>query len=214
MSKKILIFGGKGGLGTKLTPLLQNAMYVCVPLNSKDCDIQYVDQIQKMILNTQPDIIISMVARNRDGFIHKLTEESIAEQVNIGVAGIVNIASAALNYFRNSKKRGRLIFLSSVLAEHPVIGTGIYSASKAFIDNFVKTCAKENAKYHITVNSIQLGYFDGGLSETIPTDILNSIVDTIPLKRLGNIEELYKTLEFIINTEYMTGSNVYITGGL
>jgi 3-oxoacyl-[acyl-carrier protein] reductase len=94
------------------------------------------------------------------------------------------------------------------------MGTSIYSASKAFNDNLVKTIALENAKYHITSNSIQLGYFDGGLTNKVPESIMKQVMEQIPLKRLGAVEELLRAVKFLIETEYVTGSNLTMAGGL
>ena len=71
----------------------------------------------------------------------------------------------------------------------------------------------ENSKYGITSNSIQLGYFDGGLTEKVPDNILQSVKNNIPLKRLGTVEEMTELIKTIIKTEYINGTNISITGG-
>jgi NAD(P)-dependent dehydrogenase (short-subunit alcohol dehydrogenase family) len=111
------------------------------------------------------------------------------------------------------KKFGRVIYISSVLSKNPIRGTGIYSASKAFCDNLIKTYSLENSKYGITANSIQLGYFDGGLTEKVPTEILDGVLKSIPLKRLGDVSEMSKLIKTIIDVEYINGTNLSITGG-
>ena len=133
--------------------------------------------------------------------------------ININVKGNLNLLSACLPGMRK-QKNGRIIFLSSVLSTMPVAGTSVYSASKAFIDNLVKTVTLENLSKGITCNSIQLGYFDAGMAHRIPEKIINNIVDDIPLKRLGKMEELYNTIEYLINTEYVSGTSIKINGGI
>jgi 3-oxoacyl-[acyl-carrier protein] reductase len=108
---------------------------------------------------------------------------------------------------------GRVIYISSVLSKKPIRGTGIYSASKAFCDSIIKTYSLENSKYGVTSNSIQLGYFEGGLTEKVPTDILQNVKNSISLKRLGRVEEMSKLVKTIIETEYINGTMVSITGG-
>jgi NAD(P)-dependent dehydrogenase (short-subunit alcohol dehydrogenase family) len=109
---------------------------------------------------------------------------------------------------------GRIITISSVLAEKPVISTGVYSGCKGFIDSFVKTVALENASKNISCNSIQLGYFDGGLTYKIPETFREQVLNTIPAKRWGSIHELTNLIEFLINTPYVTGTNIKINGGI
>jgi 3-oxoacyl-[acyl-carrier protein] reductase len=209
---KILIFGGKGGLGETLVPLLQKNHEVTA-LNSKECDIIQLPNVISAISTTTPDVIINMVVKNVDGFLHKQSKDTIELQVNTNITGLLNIAKASMVYFRD-KGKGCFIVMSSILAIEPVKGTSVYSASKAFADSLVKTLAKENAKYGIICNSIQLGYFDGGLTNKIPQNIITDIVQSIPLQRLGRAEELANCINFIINTEYLTGANLKLAGGL
>ena len=72
----------------------------------------------------------------------------------------------------------------------------------------------ENMNKGITCNSIQLGYFDGGMTYAIPEKIIEKVKDNIPLKRFGNISELHNTVNYIINTPYITGTSIKINGGL
>ena len=109
---------------------------------------------------------------------------------------------------------GRIILVSSVLADHPVISTGIYSGCKGFVDSFTKTVALENANKNINCNSLQLGYFDGGLTYKIPESFRDTIKNNIPAKRWGMITELYNTIDYLIETGYMTGQNINISGGI
>jgi 3-oxoacyl-[acyl-carrier protein] reductase len=110
------------------------------------------------------------------------------------------------------KKFGRVIYISSVLSKNPIRGTGIYSASKSFCDNLIRTYSLENSKYGITSNSIQLGYFDGGLTEKVPQEVLSNVLKMIPLKRLGMVSEMSNLVSTIIETEYINGTNLSITG--
>jgi NAD(P)-dependent dehydrogenase (short-subunit alcohol dehydrogenase family) len=96
----------------------------------------------------------------------------------------------------------------------PVPGTSVYSASKAFIDSLVKTVTLENLSKGITCNSIQLGYFDAGMAHRIPERIKRNIVSKIPLKRFGKMEELCDTIEFLMKTEYISGTSIRINGGI
>ena len=109
-----------------------------------------------------------------------------------------------------SKNFGRIIFMSSVFSEINVKGYGAYSASKAFVDKLVKIAALENAQYGITVNSIQLGYTGIGMGENTP-DLAKQ---RIALKRFVTMQELFNTIEYIIKTEYLTGQNIRLCGGV
>jgi NAD(P)-dependent dehydrogenase (short-subunit alcohol dehydrogenase family) len=113
-----------------------------------------------------------------------------------------------------NKQFGRIILVSSVLADHPVISTAVYAGCKGFVDSLTKTTAVENAGKNITCNSLQLGYFDGGLTYKIPESFRESVKNSIPFKRWGTIEELTNTIKYLIETGYMTGQNINISGGI
>lgn len=211
--RKIALFGGSGGLGSALAPFLEKK-YNVIKLSSKILDIRDVDSLKHFFDKNHIDIVINMSGYNFDNFLHKLDGESeIQEMLDINIKGNINILSSCLPSMRD-RQYGRIILISSVLAEKVVLGTSLYSGSKAFIDNLVKTASAENIGKGITCNSLQLGYFDGGMCHRLPEKFVEPIKNTIGLKRWGSIEELYKSLDFLINVEYITGQNINISGGL
>ena len=211
--RKIALFGGSGGLGSALAPFLEKK-YKVIKLSSKILDIRDVDSLKHFFDKNHIDIVINMSGYNFDNFLHKLDGESeIQDMLDINIKGNINILSSCLPSMRD-RQYGRIILISSVLAEKVVLGTSLYSGSKAFIDNLVKTASAENIGKGITCNSLQLGYFDGGMCHRLPEKYVEPIKNTIGLKRWGSIEELYKSLDFLINVEYVTGQNINISGGL
>ena len=207
----MLILGGKGGLGTKLCPLFEG--YDVTATNSLDVDITNRGQLENFLNEHKFDIVINMASKNSDGQLHNQYYDAVKSQIDTNVYGDYNLLRYAIPSMR-TKKYGRIIYMSSILSRKPVFGTGIYGATKAFNDHLIRTAALENAKYGITINSIQAGYFDGGMAERIPEEIMAKIIKTIPLKRVGQIQELYNTMKFLIETEYITGANLPIAGGL
>jgi acetoacetyl-CoA reductase/3-oxoacyl-[acyl-carrier protein] reductase len=174
------------------------------------------EKVSNFFNENEVDIVINLSGLNFDKFTHKITSndiQNIEEQINVNIKGNINIVSSCLSKMRE-KNYGRIILFSSVLAEKPVVSTSIYSGCKGFLDSFVKTVALENASKNITCNTIQLGYFDGGLTYKIPQNFLTNIVNNIPTKRLGTIEELENTILFLINTPYINGINLKINGGI
>jgi len=210
--RKVLIIGGTGGLGSQLAELLSHK-YEISAIGSKDLDIRNKSACELFFENNQFDVVVNLAGANADGFIHKLTEEQVETLVSVNITGSINVVSACLKNMRKNKF-GRIILISSVLAEKTVMGTSIYSSCKAFLDKFVKNISVENIGLGITANTLQLGYFDGGMTYRIPEGNLNSIKESIGLKRFGKIEELSRTVDFIIETEYVTGINIKIDGGI
>lgn len=157
--------------------------------------------------------IVYMSVCNHDSLLHKLEGNRITPQIEVNIRGFLNVLREALPLMRENNY-GRIIYISSILSERPIPGTGIYGATKAFNDNLVRTCALENAKYNITCNSLQLGYFNAGLSAKVPLDVMEKVLDKTPMKRLGNAEDLNKAIRFILDSPYLTGVNLPLSGGL
>jgi NAD(P)-dependent dehydrogenase (short-subunit alcohol dehydrogenase family) len=212
----VLVVGGMGGIGKELVPLLEaNPEYNVISLGRSDMNVVDWIQTHNVINDIKPDVLINLSGVNHDGFLHKLDGKvpEVEKMVNVNALGAINLLSSALPNMRK-EKFGRIIMVSSVLSRKVVAGTAVYSATKAFVDSLVKTASAENISHGITCNSIRLGYFDAGMCHTIPENIAEQIKQTIPLKRWGNVLELYKTIDYLIKTEYITGQNIEISGGL
>ena len=213
--KKVLIVGGSGGLGVQVVDLM-SSKYEITSVSSKDFDIKNIDDCENFFIDKNFDVIINFAGVNYDTLIHKINSDNIKNTQNlldVNLLGTINLISTVLKSMRKNRY-GRIILISSVLSEKNVVGTGIYSSCKSFIDKFVKNVSLENIKYGITANTIQLGYFDGGMTYKIPQEYLEPIKKTIGLERFGSIDELVNTIDFIINNEYITGINLKIDGGL
>jgi NAD(P)-dependent dehydrogenase (short-subunit alcohol dehydrogenase family) len=212
--KKIVIFGATGGLGCEISKKLID--YDVISLGSSDLDITNYEKVCNFFKTNSFDIVINFAGVNFDKFAHKLTPndtEIINKQIDVNIKGSINIVSSCLPAMRENNF-GRIILISSVLAEKPVVSTSIYSGCKGFLDSFAKTIGLENANKNISCNTIQLGYFDGGMTYKIPEQIRNTILETIPSKRWGSIDELENTIRYFINTSYVNGINLKINGGI
>lgn len=201
--RKILLIGGSSAIGQGLLPFFDNVYWtnshqfnVCKP-DSKGWD--------------DIDIVINLAGLSQLGDLAKhnlITKKTI----EVNCTGAVNILAEFLPHMRK-RKYGRIILFSSVCSEINLIGHGVYSASKAFIDKLVKIAAIENAQYGITVNSIQLGYTGIGMSESSKENMIRQIMKPA-LRRFVTMEEIYNALKFIIDTEYYTGQNLRLDGGI
>lgn len=213
--KTIALFGASGGLGNQLLPLLQKK-YNVIGLSSSDINVINFDQVNEFFDKNNIDIVINLSGYNFDSFTHKINTDTLHQldkQIDINIKGTVNIVSSCLSYMRN-QNFGRIILVSSILADHPVMSTSIYAGCKGFVDSFTKTVALENANKNINCNSLQLGYFDGGLTYKIPESFRETLKNNIPSKRWGMITELYNTIDYLIETGYITGQNINISGGV
>lgn len=213
--KKIIVFGGTGGLGSKLIPLLKRK-YEVVSIGSKDVDITSFTSVKNYFDSNEYDIVLNLSGKKYDTFLSKINEndqKDIDTMIDVNIKGNINIISTCLPKMIE-KKYGRIICISSIFAELNVPKNSIYCASKSFVDRLVSNANKENIKYGITCNTIQLGYWDGGMAYRVEQKYQDMAKEKIGLKRFGNMDELYNTIDFIIENEYICGTNLKIDGGL
>lgn len=213
--KKIVVFGGTGGVGKKLIPFLEQK-YQVTALGSKNVDVTSFEELKNFFTDHEFDIVLNMSGLKYDVFLSKISEEdqkSINDMIDVNIKGNINIVSTCLPKMIE-KKYGRIISISSVFSELNVPKNSIYCATKAFVDRFISNANKENIKYGITCNSIQLGYWDGGMCHRVEEKYQEMAKEKIGLKRWGSIEELYNTVNYIVDNEYVCGVNLRIDGGL
>jgi len=213
--KKIVVFGGTGGLGSKLVPFLEKK-YDVTSVGSKNVDITLFSEVQKYFNENDFDIVLNMSGSKYDVFLSKIKDsdqQDINKMIDVNIKGNINIVSSCLPKMIE-KKYGRIISISSVFSELNVPKNSIYCASKAFVDRFISNANKENVKFGITCNTIQLGYWDGGMCYKVDEKYQEMAKEKIGLKRWGRIEELYNTIDYIIENEYVSGTNLRIDGVL
>jgi acetoacetyl-CoA reductase len=111
---------------------------------------------------------------------------------------------------------GRIVNISSVNALKGQFGQTNYSAAKAGMHGFSKALAQEVVKKGVTVNTISPGYVETDMVKAIKPDVLESIVQQIPMGRLAQPEEIAGLVAYLASDEagYITGANISINGGL
>jgi NAD(P)-dependent dehydrogenase (short-subunit alcohol dehydrogenase family) len=213
--KKISFFGGTSGLGSQVKTFLTD--YEIDIVGSNKVNLEDVNSIDEYFnTNKDIDVLILFSNYNYNSFIHKYNERNhneLLKQININIIGITQSITRVLQSMRE-RGFGRIIIASSITVDRNVMGTGIYAASKAYMENLVKTISIENASKRITANCIQLGYMDGGLTYTLTPEFIETMVKSTPAKRLGKPEEIANTIKYLIDTEYVNGSTIKLTGGL
>ena len=226
---KILIAGASGGIGKYLAEQFsEKGFEVFGTYNSHPPKQNLKYKMDKVDVTKEPEIeewinnvancsdelsFIYCVGLNYNCITHKAETDKWLEVINTNLIGAQLSLKHILPLMRN-KRYGRIILFSSVVPQIGVPGTSAYSSSKAGLWGLTKTVAIENATYGITINTVNLGYFDIGMIKDVPTDLLNKIINSIPIGRLGDPVNILKTVEYLIATDYITGSQINLNGGL
>lgn len=225
---KILIAGASGGIGKYLAEHLSTKHIVYGTYNTRKPDVDLDYHMNKVDVTNESDVarwvststtdsdelvLIYCVGVNYNCMIHKSDAEKWRKVIESNLFGVQHFLRHLLPKMR-AKCFGRIVLLSSVVPQIGVPGTSAYAASKSALWGLSKTVAKEIASSGITINTVNLGYFDIGMIHEVPPDILEEIVDSIPMRRLGNPENILNAVEFILSTDYLTGTGIDLNGGL
>lgn len=157
--------------------------------------------------------LINAAGISYNSFAHKADMENWKQVIDVNFVAAFNMTRLLLPYMRNDNY-GRVINFSSVVAQQGVVGTSAYAASKSALWGLCKSLAAENANKNITANNINLGYFNIGMIKQVPENMLQTIIEKIPARRLGDPAEILSTVEYIVNTPYLNGSSIDLNGGL
>ena len=111
---------------------------------------------------------------------------------------------------------GRIINISSVVGATGNPGQTNYAASKAGIEGFTRSLAKEIGSRGVTVNSVAPGFIDTDMTSSLAETQVDSLLAQIPLKRLGKPEEIASVVRFLASEKanYITGETIHVNGGM
>jgi acetoacetyl-CoA reductase len=111
---------------------------------------------------------------------------------------------------------GRIINVASVNGQRGQFGQANYSAAKAGMHGFTMAVALETAAKGITVNTVSPGYIATAMTEAMPENVLESIVNSVPMRRMGKPEEIADAVAWLASeaNAYTTGANIPVNGGL
>lgn len=163
----------------------------------------------------QIEVLINNAGITRDAVFHKMAKQQWNEVMRVNLDGMFNVTRQVVEGMR-AQMSGRIVNISSVNALKGQFSQANYAASKSGVYGFTKSLAQELMPKNITVNSISPGYVNTRLMAGIRPDILQSIIELIPAKRLAEPEEIAWVVDFLVSekSRYITGSNLSINGGL
>lgn len=162
-----------------------------------------------------PLIVVNNAGITRDNLLLRMKSAEWADVINTNLSSLYRINKIAIKGMTKARW-GRIINISSVVGASGNAGQTNYSASKAGAEGFARSLAQEIGSRGITVNSVAPGFIQtdmtGMLSEAQVKDLLNKI----PLKRLGQPEEVAEVVAFLVSESagYITGETIHVNGGM
>ena len=227
----IIVTGGSGGLGSVIVDKLSKFERVIAVYNSSNTnvknsnnvewiksDLRSISGVEKVInevskYSDQKISLLNMSAKKNDSLLVTHDLNLWDESISLNLTSPFYFAKLLIPLMIKNKW-GRLMFVTSTGGMRGDIGTASYSASKMGLIGLSRVISKEYSKFNITSNVISLGTFDTGLFHDLSEEKRKEIIDTIPSKKLGDIENIINSVDFIIKSDYVNGSIINIDGGM
>jgi acetoacetyl-CoA reductase len=161
------------------------------------------------------DVLVNNAGITRDRMFLKMTREDWDAVIETNLNSMFNVTKQVVGDMVD-KGWGRIINISSVNGAKGQAGQTNYSAAKAGMHGFTMALAQELANKGVTVNTVSPGYIGTDMVKAIRQDVLDKIVGTIPVKRLGEPSEIASIIAWLASEEsgYSTGADFSVNGGL
>ena len=242
MSKKVAyVTGGMGGIGTAMCQRLHKEGFTviagCGP--TRDYDKWLTEQaalgytfhasvgnvgdwdstvaaFEKVTAeHGKVDVLVNNAGITRDGMFRKMSKNDWDAVMNTNLDSMFNVTKQVIEGMLD-KGWGRIINISSVNGEKGQFGQTNYSAAKAGMHGFTMALAQEVAAKGVTVNTVSPGYIGTDMVRAIKPEVLEKIVATIPVKRLGTPEEIAAIVAWLAGEDsgFTTGADFSCNGGL
>ncbi|MDA1107033.1 MAG: 3-oxoacyl-ACP reductase FabG [Proteobacteria bacterium] len=162
-----------------------------------------------------PSILVNNAGITRDGLLMRMQDSDWEEIIATNLNSVYRLSKACLPAMMKAR-RGRIISISSVVGAAGNAGQTNYAAAKAGILGFTKALAREVGSRGITVNAVAPGFIDTDMTRALPEDQRTALLQQIPLKRLGSVEEIAAVVAFLASPPagYITGETLHVNGGM
>lgn len=161
------------------------------------------------------DILVNNAGLSRDGLALRFKDEDWAVTINTNLTGAFYVTRAALKMIMKSSA-GRIINISSVVADMGNAGQIAYVSSKAGLNGLTRSLALEVASRNVTVNAVAPGFIVSDMTDALPEETVNAYKSEIPLGRFGHGKEVAELVSFLASDSaaYITGQVIGINGGM
>lgn len=182
-------------------------------------DVSKEEEVVEIVERTRKrfgtvDILVNNAGVHKDSVVWKMDKNVWEEVISTNLTGIFLCTKYVVPIMRE-KSWGRIVNISSVAGQIGLFGAGNYSASKSGLFGFTKSVAREVANRNITVNCVAFGYIETGMNLRLPEEIRQKVLQEIPMRRFGKVEEVSGPIVFLCTDEasYITGQIIHINGG-
>jgi len=162
-----------------------------------------------------PTVLVNNAGITRDNLLMRMKEPEWHDVIETNLGSIYRVTKLCLKGMTRARW-GRIVNISSVVGSSGNAGQVNYSASKAGMEGFTRSLAKELGSRGITVNAVAPGFIDTDMTQSLPEEQKTALLSQIPLKRLGKPEDIAEVVGFLVSDKggYVTGETIHVNGGM
>jgi len=230
MSRSVFVTGGNRGIGLAIARrLADGGDKVTVTSRSGDpidgltvarCDVRDTAAVDEAFTAAEAahgpvEVLVASAGITRDQLLALMSEDDFAAVLDTNLAGAYRVAKRAVRGMIRMR-RGRIVFISSVVALLGSGGQANYAASKAGLVGLARSLARELGSRSITVNVVAPGFVDTDMTAALPEERRAAILSGVPLGRLATADEVAAAVAFLASADagYITGAVIPVDGGL
>jgi 3-oxoacyl-[acyl-carrier protein] reductase len=230
LGRSVLVTGGNRGIGLAIARrLAAGGDSVMVTSRSGDpvedlpvvrCDVTSTESVGEAFAAAEAahgpvEVLVANAGITKDQILALMSEEDFTSVIDTNLAGAYRCAKRAVRPMIKMR-RGRLIFISSVVGLYGSGGQANYAASKAGLVGLARSLARELGSRNITSNVIAPGFVDSDMTAVLSEDRKKSILAAVPLGRFAAADEVAGVVQFLAGEDaaYITGAVIPVDGGL
>ncbi|MAX06932.1 3-oxoacyl-ACP reductase FabG [Gammaproteobacteria bacterium] len=202
---------------TKISTYLESASFKGKGLKANVACDESVKALYESIIASYgpPGVLVNNAGITRDSLLMRMKPEEWSEVIQTNLSSIFRVSRACIKAMTKARW-GRIINISSVVGSSGNGGQTNYSASKAGIEGFTRSLAKEIGSRGITVNAVAPGFIETDMTRELPKQQAEALLAQIPLARLGQPEEIANMVGFLASDKgaYITGETLHVNGGM
>ena len=191
-----------------------------VPGTGMTVDVADDESVEKLLgeINEKfgtPAVLVNNAGITRDNLLMRMKVDEWHSVIDTNLNSMFRVTKLCLKGMTKARW-GRIINVSSVVSASGNPGQTNYAASKAGIEGFTRSLAKEIGSRGITVNAVAPGFIDTDMTSSLAEAQVESLLNQIPLGRLGKPEEIASLIGFLVSQDanYITGETIHVNGGM
>ncbi len=161
------------------------------------------------------NVLVNNAGITKDGLLMRMKDEDWASVIDTNLTSIYRMSRRAVRGMMKAR-HGRIINITSVVGQMGNAGQTNYAATKAGVEGFSRALAREIGSRGVTVNCVAPGFVETDMTEELDERLLNSMVDAVPMGRMGQPEEIAAAVSFLASDDasYITGAVLAVNGGM